>query len=344
MSNTYRMAGVDISAGEDLVRRISPVARSTNRRGTMGGLGGFGALFDPKSAGFNDPLLVMTTDGVGTKLRVAIDSGIMGTVGIDLVAMCVNDLITQGATPLAFLDYYATGHLDVEQAASVISGMADGCRIAGCALVGGETAEMPGMYSNGDIDLAGFAVGAVERGYQIPRPVKSGDVIIGLASSGIHSNGFSLVRQITSGIDPLSPSPWEENRSLAQSLLVPTRIYVKSILPLVRSRMVSAIAHITGGGLASNIERVMSPGVVAEISLPWPPPEPFRWLALKGRVSDDEMLRVFNCGIGMVVIVPERDLGMAMYILESHGDRATVIGRMIEGDGPPIIRIRKKPR
>jgi phosphoribosylformylglycinamidine cyclo-ligase len=344
MSNTYRMAGVDISAGEDLVHRISPIARSTNRPGTMGGLGGFGAVFDPKAAGYEDPLLVMATDGVGTKLRIAIDSGIMDTVGIDLVAMCVNDLIVQGANPLAFLDYYATGQLDVDQAVSVISGIAEGCKIAGCALVGGETAEMPGMYSKGDIDLAGFAVGAVERGQQLPKPVKPGDVIIGLASSGIHSNGFSLVRRITYGMDLLSPSPWEENRTLAQSLLVPTRTYVRNVMVLARSRMISAAAHITGGGLASNVERVLSPGVVAEIDLLWPPPEPFRWLSLKGQVSDDEMLRVFNCGIGMVVIVPESDLEMAMYILEGLGENPSVLGRLVEGNGPPIVRIRKKSR
>jgi phosphoribosylformylglycinamidine cyclo-ligase len=341
MSNTYRTAGVDISAGEDLVHRISPIARSTFRPGVIGGLGGFGAVFDPKEAGYEDPLIVTTTDGVGTKLRIAIDSGIMDTIGIDLVAMCVNDLIVQGAKPLTFLDYYATGHLNVDQAAVVISGIANGCRIAGCSLVGGETAEMPGMYSDGDFDLAGFAVGAVERGDQLPGSMEPGDVILGLASSGFHSNGFSLVRKVISGLDLGSSSPWEHGKTLAESLLVPTRIYVNSIMLLVRSGLISAAAHITGGGLASNLERVLPPGIGAEISIPWPPPEPFRWLSSHGHISDDEMLRVFNCGIGMVVVIPENNVEMATYILEGCGERVTTIGRIIEQDSCPIVRVRK---
>jgi phosphoribosylformylglycinamidine cyclo-ligase len=327
---------VDIEAGDALVERIKPLAKSTDRRGTMGGLGGFGALFDLKAAGFTDPVLVSSTDGVGTKLRLAIEAGHHAEVGIDLVAMCVNDLVVQGAEPLFFLDYFATGKLEVAQAAEVVAGIADGCRQAGCALVGGETAEMPGMYQSGDYDLAGFSVGAAERGHLLPRAVAPGDVLIGLASTGVHSNGFSLVRRIveTSGVALDAPAPFAPQMPLGRALLTPTRIYVKSVLALHRSGLLKAAAHITGGGLPGNLPRVLPDGVVAEVEAgSWPVPDVFTWLAKAGNVAEAEMLRVFNCGLGMVVVVAEADAEVALTALRAAGEEAHVVGRLVAGAG-----------
>ncbi len=323
---TYRDAGVDIDAGDALVEAIKPLARATRREGVLGGLGGFGALFDPKAAGFRDPILVSSTDGVGTKLRIAIDTGLHSTVGIDLVAMCVNDLIVQGAEPLFFLDYFATGRLDVAQAAAVIEGIAEGCRQAGCALVGGETAEMPGMYGGGDYDLAGFAVGAAERGTLLPRDVQPGDAILGLASSGVHSNAFSLVRRIVtaSGLSWTAPAPYAPDRSLGQALMTPTRIYVRSVLALHRTGLLKAAAHITGGGLPGNVPRVLPDGMVAALEPAWPVPPVFRWLARTGGVPVEEMIRVFNCGLGMVLVVS--DPGAATALLTQEGETVYRIG------------------
>ena len=334
MALTYRDAGVDIAAGDALVEAIKPLARSTSRAGAMGGLGGFGALFDLKAAGFRDPILVSTTDGVGTKLRVAIETGLHDTVGIDLVAMCVNDLVVQGAEPLFFLDYFATGRLDVRQARSVIAGIAEGCRQAGCALVGGETAEMPGIYGGGDYDLAGFAVGAVERDSILPRGVAHGDTILALASSGVHSNGFSLVRRIVaaSGLAWTAPAPFAPDLSLGQALMTPTRIYVRPLLALHRAGLLKAAAHITGGGLPGNIPRVLPPGTVAALEPAWSVPPVFRWLARTGGVSAEEMTRVFNCGLGMVIVVSDPDAAIAL--LTEAGETVYRIGSIQNGEGP----------
>ena len=334
-SLTYRDAGVDIEAGDALVEAIKPLARATGRSGTMGGLGGFGALFDLKAAGFRDPVLVSSTDGVGTKLKLAIDSGIHGTVGQDLVAMCVNDLVVQGAEPLFFLDYFATGKLEVAQARQVIAGIAEGCRIAGCALVGGETAEMPGLYQGGDYDLAGFSVGAAERGTLLPRgDVGAGDVLLGLASSGVHSNGFSLVRRVleAAGLGLGAPAPFEAGRSVAEALLAPTRIYVKPLLAAHRAGLVKAVAHITGGGLPGNLPRVLPKGVVAALDARgWAVPPVFGWLARAGNIVPEEMLRVFNCGIGMVVVVAAGQEDAAIAMLAGAGETATRIGTIEPG-------------
>jgi phosphoribosylformylglycinamidine cyclo-ligase len=329
---TYRDAGVDIDAGDALVEAIKPLARATTRAGVLGGLGGFGALFDPKAAGFHDPILVSSTDGVGTKLRIAIETGLHATVGIDLVAMCVNDLIVQGAEPLFFLDYFATGRLDVAQAASVIGGIAEGCRQAGCALVGGETAEMPGMYSGDDYDLAGFAVGAAERGTLLPGDVQPGDTILGLASSGVHSNAFSLVRRIVtaSGMPWSAPAPFAPDQPLGEALMTPTRIYVRPVLALHRAGLLKAAAHITGGGLPGNVPRVLPDGTVAAIQPVWPVPPVFRWLARAGGVPLDEMIRVFNCGLGMVLVVSDPDAAIAL--LTREGEAVHRIG-VIEACG-----------
>ena len=334
-SLTYRDAGVDIEAGDALVEAIKPLARATGRSGTMGGLGGFGALFDLKAAGFRDPVLVSSTDGVGTKLKLAIDSGIHGTVGQDLVAMCVNDLVVQGAEPLFFLDYFATGKLEVAQARQVIAGIAEGCRIAGCALVGGETAEMPGLYQGGDYDLAGFSVGAAERGTLLPRgDVGAGDVLLGLASSGVHSNGFSLVRRVleAAGLGLGAPAPFEAGRSVAEALLAPTRIYVKPLLAAHRAGLVKAVAHITGGGLPGNLPRVLPKGVIAALDARgWAVPPVFGWLARAGNIVPEEMLRVFNCGIGMVVVVAAGQEDAAIAMLAGAGETATRIGTIEPG-------------
>jgi phosphoribosylformylglycinamidine cyclo-ligase len=331
---TYRQAGVDIAAGDALVDRIKPLARATSRAGVMGGLGGFGALFDLRAAGFQDPVLVSTTDGVGTKLKVAIDAGRHGTVGIDLVAMCVNDLVVQGAEPLFFLDYFATGALDVDRAAEVVAGIAEGCRIAGCALVGGETAEMPGLYAAGDYDLAGFSVGAAERGALLPAGVAPGDAVLALASSGVHSNGYSLVRRIVeaSGLGWDTAAPFAPERSLGEALLEPTRIYVGATLALHRAGLLRAAAHITGGGLPGNLPRVLPDGAAAVLDAgAWPVPAVFGWLARTGGVAADEMLRVFNCGVGMALVV--RDVEAAVALLAEHGETAVPIGRIEDRGG-----------
>ncbi len=334
-SLTYRDAGVDIETGDALVDAIKPLARSTDRSGTMGSLGGFGALFDLKAAGYTDPVLVSSTDGVGTKLRLAIDTAMHDAVGVDLVAMCVNDLVVQGAEPLFFLDYFATGKLQLEQARAVIAGIAEGCRQAGCALVGGETAEMPGMYAKDDYDLAGFSVGAAERDGLLPRPdVGAGDVVLGLASSGVHSNGFSLVRRILAATNQgvATPAPFAPGQSIGHALLAPTRIYVKSLLAAHRAGLVKAAAHITGGGLPGNLPRVLPKGSVAVLDAnSWTLPPVFAWLARAGNVTPEEMLRVFNCGIGMCVVVRAEDADAATALLQQHGETVFRIGRIEAG-------------
>jgi phosphoribosylformylglycinamidine cyclo-ligase len=340
---TYRSAGVDIDAGEALVEAIKPLAGATARAGTMGGIGGFGALFDLKAAGFADPILVSTTDGVGTKLKVAIETGMHRTVGIDLVAMCVNDLIVQGAEPLFFLDYYATGHLDVTQAREIITGIASGCSEAGCGLVGGETAEMPGMYGGDDYDLAGFAVGAAERDRLLPVGVSPGDVVLGLASAGVHSNGFSLVRKIVeaSGLGWTGKAPFPSAETpgvtLAQALMTPTRIYVRPVLALHRAGLLKAAAHITGGGLPGNLPRVLPARCGAVLDQPWPVPPVFAWLQQAGGVAMEEMLRVFNCGIGMALVVGDADA--AIQLLKDQGERVSRIGVIEQVTGKPGLRI-----
>ncbi|MDW8445408.1 MAG: phosphoribosylformylglycinamidine cyclo-ligase [Acetobacteraceae bacterium] len=340
---TYRDAGVDIEAGEALVERIRPLARATDRPGTLGAIGGFGALFDLRAAGFADPVLVATTDGVGTKLKVAIETGQHAGVGIDLVAMCVNDLVVQGAEPLFFLDYFATARLSVDHAASVIAGIAEGCRIAGCALVGGETAEMPGMYAAGDYDLAGFAVGAAERDHLLPRgDIAPGDAVLGLASSGVHANGFSLVRRIVAeaGLAWSSPCPWDGEATVGEALLAPTRIYVRALLAAHRQGLVKAAAHITGGGLPGNLPRVLPEGVVAAIDAgSWSLPPVFAWLARAGGVAAEEMLRVFNCGIGMALVVAPGAVERATAVLAAAGERVFRIGTLVSGSGPARVEV-----
>nr|WP_111538298.1 phosphoribosylformylglycinamidine cyclo-ligase [Palleronia aestuarii] len=332
---TYAGAGVDIAAGNALVERIKPAAKRTDRPGTMAGLGGFGALFDPRAAGYDDPVLVAATDGVGTKLRIAIDSGALGGVGIDLVAMCVNDLVCQGAEPLFFLDYFATGKLDTDSAAEVIEGIAEGCARAGCALIGGETAEMPGMYQAGDFDLAGFAVGAMERGAALPAGMAEGDVLLGLASDGVHSNGFSLVRRIVehTGLGWHSPAPFADG-PLGAALLTPTRLYVRPALAAIRAGGVRGLAHITGGGLTENLPRILPEGCGAQIDLSaWERPAVFGWLAEQGGIAEDELLRTFNAGIGMVVVAaPDRADALASLLTEA-GERVARLGHVVAGEG-----------
>jgi phosphoribosylformylglycinamidine cyclo-ligase len=330
---TYAQAGVDIDAGAALVEKIKPLAKSTRRPGAEASLGGFGALFDLKAAGYDDPLLVTTTDGVGTKLKLAIETGIHGTVGIDLVAMCVNDLLAQGAEPLMFLDYYATGKLDVEAATAVVDGIAEGCRQAGCALVGGETAEMPGMYAPGDYDMAGFCVGAVDRDKVLPRldRQKPGDILVGLGSSGPHSNGYSLIRRIVerSGLAWDAPAPFADGQTLAQALLAPTRIYIKTVLPHLKAGRVSGLAHITGGGLIENPPRAIADGLVAKFDwTAWAPPAVFDWLQQVGGVSDLEMRRTFNCGVGLMLIVDPHDLPDVLEGLVRAEEDAFVVGEL----------------
>ncbi|HEX6978161.1 MAG TPA: phosphoribosylformylglycinamidine cyclo-ligase [Alphaproteobacteria bacterium] len=336
-SNRYRESGVDIDAGEALVDAIKPLAQGTRRPGADAQLGGFGALFDLRAAGYRDPLLVATTDGVGTKLKIAIESGRHDDVGIDLVAMCVNDLVVQGAEPLFFLDYFATGRLDVAAGRAIIAGIARGCAEAGCALIGGETAEMPGMYAEGDYDLAGFAVGAVERDRLITGAgVRPGDVVLGLASSGVHSNGYSLVRRIVAeaGIPWNAPAPFAAGMTLAEALLKPTRIYVKSCLALARAGHAKAMAHITGGGLVENVPRVVPADVTVEIDATrWPIPPVFRWLARQGRVQPAEMHRVFNSGIGMVIVVDQAAAAAARDLLTQAGEQVYEIGRIVPRTG-----------
>jgi phosphoribosylformylglycinamidine cyclo-ligase len=338
-SDRYREAGVDIDAGNALVEALKPLARATARAGTAAGLGGFGALFDLKAAGYADPILVATTDGVGTKLKIAISTGRHDDIGVDLVAMCVNDLIVQGAEPLFFLDYFATGRLDVAQAQRVVAGIARACRDVGCALIGGETAEMPGLYGAGDYDLAGFAVGAVERGQAIDgSTVVAGDAVLGLESSGVHSNGFSLVRRVVAdaALDWTDPAPFAPGKTLAAALLEPTRLYVKSCLAAIKGKGVKALAHITGGGLLENIPRVLPHGLAVEIDArTWPLPPVFRWLAQSARIPPHELARIFNCGIGMVAIVAPDRAGAVTRIFEEHGERVHGIGRVVSrGDGP----------
>ncbi len=343
---TYRDAGVDIDAGNALVDAIKPLARRTSRPGADAMLGGFGGLFDPKAAGFNDPVLVAATDGVGTKLRIAVDCARHDTIGVDLVAMCVNDLVVQGAEPLFFLDYFACGRLDTGVAEAVVAGIADGCAEAGCALIGGETAEMPGMYAEGDYDLAGFAVGAAERGNILTGDkVAEGDVILGLASSGVHSNGLSLVRRVVdaSGLDYAADAPFAPGVSLGEALLAPTRIYVKSCLAALGAGGVHGFAHITGGGLTENLPRVLPDGLAASLTLgAWPVPPVFEWLAREGGISDAEMRRTFNCGIGMTVIVAPETAAAVRAELESASETVHEIGRVARrGDGPAIEFLEK---
>ena len=332
---TYADAGVDIDAGNALVDRIKPAAKRTNRSGVMSGLGGFGALFDLKDAGYSDPILVGATDGVGTKLRIAIDTGVVDGVGIDLVAMCVNDLVCQGAEPLFFLDYFATGKLDTDTAARIIEGIAEGCVRSGCALIGGETAEMPGMYPDGDFDLAGFAVGAMERGTALPAGVEEGDVLLGLASDGVHSNGYSLVRKLVevSGLGWGADCPFGEG-SLGEVLLTPTRLYVKQSLAAVRAGGVHALAHITGGGLTENLPRVLPEGLGADIDLDaWELPAVFKWMAATGGIAEAEMLKTFNCGIGMILSVSADRADALTAVLEGEGETVTRLGTVTAGEG-----------
>lgn len=331
---TYADAGVDIDAGNQLVNAIKPFIKSTHRSGVVGNIGGFGGLFDLKATGMQDPLLVAANDGVGTKLKLAIDTGIHDTVGIDLTAMCVNDLIVQGAEPLFFLDYFACGKLENGVAESVIKGISDGCNQAGCALIGGETAEMPGMYATGEYDLAGFSVGAVERNQLLPNPnLAAGDAIIGLASNGVHSNGFSLVRKIVDhvGLNWNDPAPFAPEMSIGEALLTPTRIYVKPILSALNGiGHIHALAHITGGGLIENIPRILSKDLAAKIDLSKiTPPAVFGWLKKAGNVSETEMIRTFNCGVGMVLIVKSEKSTEIINLLNESGETATLIGEVI---------------
>jgi phosphoribosylformylglycinamidine cyclo-ligase len=317
------------------VDRIKPAAKRTNRTGTMGGLGGFGALFDLKAAGYNDPILVAATDGVGTKLRIAIDTGNVDTIGIDLVAMCVNDLVCQGAEPLLFLDYFATGKLDVEEATRIITGIAAGCEASGCALIGGETAEMPGMYHKGDFDLAGFAVGAMERGTELPAGVAEGDVLLGLASNGVHSNGYSFVRKVVelSGLGWDAASPFSDG-TLGAALLAPTRLYVKQSLAAIRAGGVHALAHITGGGLTENPPRVVPEGLACEIDLSaWTLPPVFRWLAKTANMAEPELLKTFNCGIGMIAFVDQARAAELADLFRAQGETVVELGRVVKGEG-----------
>jgi phosphoribosylformylglycinamidine cyclo-ligase len=331
---TYAEAGVDIDAGARMVELIKPLVRATRRRGANAEIGGFGGLFDLKAAGFADPILVAANDGVGTKVKIAIESGIHDTVGIDLVAMCVNDLVVQGAEPLFFLDYYATGKLDPAVGATIVTGIAAGCLEAGAALIGGETAEMPGLYEGADYDLAGFAVGAAERGDLLPRgDIKEGDVLLGLASSGVHSNGFSLVRKILSvaSLKLSDPAPFATEKTLAQALLEPTRIYVKPVLlALKKTRAIKAFAHITGGGYPENIPRVLPDGLGARIDLAAVPVLPvFGWLARTGGVAEREMLRTFNCGVGMIAVVEASKVEEAEEALRASGEEPVRIGVLV---------------
>ncbi|MDY6960535.1 MAG: phosphoribosylformylglycinamidine cyclo-ligase [Pseudomonadota bacterium] len=331
---TYSDAGVDIDAGNLMVEKIKPAVRSTRRPGADGEIGGFGGLFDLRAAGFTDPVLVAANDGVGTKLKIAIDADRHDTVGIDLVAMCVNDLVVQGAEPLFFLDYFATGKLDPDQGAAIVQGIAAGCRQAGCALIGGETAEMPGMYAGGDYDLAGFAVGAAERGQLLPvGDIAEGDLILGLTSSGVHSNGYSLVRKIVavSRLQWDDAAPFAEGKTLGEALLTPTRIYVKPLLKAIRDTgAVKALAHITGGGFPENIPRVLPENLAAEIDLDSiPVPPVFSWLAKTGGVEAKEMLRTFNCGIGMIAVVAPENVQAVTDILTAEGEVVVPLGRMV---------------
>ena len=332
---TYAQAGVDIDAGTALVEAIKPLAKATRRPGADAALGGFGALFDLKAAGFVDPLLVSTTDGVGTKLKIAIETGRHDTVGIDLVGMCVNDLLAQGAEPLMFLDYFATGKLDVVAATAVVKGIAEGCKQAGAALVGGETAEMPGMYAGGDYDLAGFSIGAVERGAVLPRldDQKAGDLLIGIGSDGPHSNGYSLVRRVVerSGLGWNDAAPFAPGQTLGAALMTPTRIYVKSVLPLIKAGLIKGGAHITGGGLIENPPRAIAEGLEPQFDWnAWPLPPVFAWMQEVGGLSDHELRRTFNCGVGFMLIVATEDAEPVLAALLNAGENAFVCGQLIQ--------------
>ena len=331
---TYAQSGVDIDAGNRMVQLIKPLVKATARPGADAEIGGFGGLFDLKRAGFKDPVLVAANDGVGTKVKIAIETGIYDTIGIDLVAMSVNDLVVQGAEPLFFLDYFATGKLDPEIGAKIVKGIAAGCRQAGCALIGGETAEMPGVYHGDDYDLAGFAVGAAERGTILPRDdIRAGDVVLGIGSSGVHSNGYSLVRRVVakSKLKWSAPAPFDKKKKLGRAVLTPTRIYVKSCLAAIReTNAVKALAHITGGGFPDNIPRVLPKSIGARIDLARiPVPPVFQWLAKTGNIAEKEMLRTFNCGIGMIAVVEPRAADQVTAILKSEGERVVRLGELI---------------
>ena len=335
---TYAQAGVDIDAGNRMVELIKPLVRATARPGADAEIGGFGGLFDLKKVGYRDPVLVAATDGVGTKLKVAIETGRHDTIGIDLVAMSVNDLVVQGAEPLFFLDYYACGKLEPEIGAAVVAGISIGCREAGCALIGGETAEMPGVYQGDDYDLAGFAVGAVERHAVLPRAdIAEGDAIIGLASSGIHSNGYSLVRKVVekAGLPWTAPAPFMPGKSLGEAVLVPTRIYVKSCLAAIRdTKAIKGLAHITGGGFPDNIPRVLPKELGARIDLTRVPVPPvFQWLANQGAIAQDELLRTFNCGIGMIVVTSAKDTQAVSEAFTRAGEKVMTLGSVIKASG-----------
>jgi phosphoribosylformylglycinamidine cyclo-ligase len=339
---TYAQAGVDIDAGNRMVDLIKPLVRATARSGAEAEIGGFGGLFDLKGAGFTDPVLVAATDGVGTKVKIAIETGRHDTIGIDLVAMSVNDLVVQGAEPLFFLDYYACGKLEPEIGAAVVAGITIGCREAGCALIGGETAEMPGLYSGGDYDLAGFAVGAAERGQLLPRAdLKAGDVLIGMLSSGLHSNGYSLLRKVVekSGLAWSAPAPFAPGLTLGDAVLTPTRIYVKSCLAAIRATTaIKALVHITGGAFPDNIPRVLPKGLGARLDLAnIPVPPVFKWLASEGGIAQNEMLRTFNCGVGMTVIASSKEAGAVMQIFTQAGEQATLIGTVEPAQGDQCV-------
>jgi phosphoribosylformylglycinamidine cyclo-ligase len=340
-SLSYAEAGVDIDAGNAMVEAIKPLVRATRRPGADAEIGGFGGLFDLKAAGFRDPILVAANDGVGTKVRIAIDSGILDTIGVDLVAMCVNDIVVQGAEPLLFLDYFATGKLDPKAGAEIVKGIARGCVESGCALIGGETAEMPGLYAKGDFDLAGFAVGAAERGTLLPRGgLKRGDVAIGMPSSGLHSNGFSLVRRIVerTGLQWNAPAPFAPGETLASALLTPTRLYVKPLLAALKATNgIRALAHITGGGFPDNLPRVLPDALAVELDLDaFAPPPVFGWLKAEGGVEDLEMLRTFNCGFGMVAFVSVEEEASVTAALAGQGLEPKRVGRLIERTGERV--------
>ncbi len=331
-NQAYRDAGVDIDAADDLIRAISPLAKMTARAGANAALGGFGGAFDLKAAGFTDPILVSGTDGVGTKLKVAIDTGKHDTIGIDLVAMCVNDVLAQGAEPLFFLDYFATGKLEANVAERVVAGIAAGCQQAGCALIGGETAEMPGMYAPGDYDLAGFSVGAVERGAMLPRAAQAGDVMIGLASNGAHANGYSLIRKIVSdsGHRFDEAAPFQSETTLGEALLAPTRIYVRSVLPVLKHSAVRGFAHITGGGLTDNVPRILDKSLAPSFDeAALSPPPLFGWLQETGKIALGDMRRTFNCGIGGVLIVAKDNVDEISKALTANGETVSVIGEIV---------------
>lgn len=343
MSLAYKQAGVDLQVAEDLVDVVKPLAKSTERPGMMGGVGGFGALFDMQAAGFNDPLLVAATDGVGTKLRLAIEADKHDTVGVDLVAMCVNDLVTMGAQPLFFLDYLARAKLELAHIEQVVGGIAEGCKQAGCGLIGGETAEMPLMYHGNDYDLAGFAVGAVERGQLLPRreDIAAGDVLLGLASSGLHSNGFSLINRIVQshGLDLDAPAPFAEGQTLAEALLTPTRVYVDACLKAAVTGQVKAMAHITGGGFKDNLPRVLPDGLCARVNQQsWQAHKVFEWVQHMGNLTAADMYHTFNCGIGMVLVVAADAADNVRKVLAQAGEEVFVIGEITaQGAGEKVV-------